>query len=233
MRQGIANRKTLRMYSRRSRPQNEASQGRYVQRVLETGFWVIAAGAFGYCSFVYASSAVHQAQREDSFNNRKAENTSAKLAVNSPATIDTNSSNQPLKDGRLLGFLDIPKIGLSSVVEEGAAPSILSRGVGHLSGTALPGERGNVGLAGHLDSYFGELSKLGIGDILTFRSMTKTYDYSIVSTHVADAAAAKVSPQSNEATLTLISYFSPTNQTKVKQLVVVARAFSDSDYSSP
>lgn len=233
LRRAIANWKTLQLHSQRSRTQTGARQRRHVLRVLETGFWVMAAGVFGYCSFVYASSAVHQAQRKDLFNSRKAEDASARLGTNSSATTEPSSSKQERKDGRLLGFLDIPKIGLSSVVEEGAAPSILFRGVGHLSGTALPGQRGNVGLAGHLDSYFGELSKLRIGDILTFRSMTKTYDYSIVSTNVADASEAKAPPQSNEPTLTLVSYFSSNKQVKAKQLVVVARAFSNSDYASP
>jgi sortase A len=39
-------------------------------------------------------------------------------------------------------------------VAAGTDARTLRRGVGHIDGTALPGEPGNVGLAGHRDTVF-------------------------------------------------------------------------------
>ncbi len=46
-------------------------------------------------------------------------------------------------------MIQIPKIGLNQVVVEGTGEDDLSKGPGHYLGTPLPGEEGNVGIAGH------------------------------------------------------------------------------------
>jgi LPXTG-site transpeptidase (sortase) family protein len=56
---------------------------------------------------------------------------------------------------------------LSVIVLEGTTPQTLRHGAGHIEGTALPGEQGNIGIAGHRDTYF-----RGLKDIrakMTFR----------------------------------------------------------------
>ena len=59
-----------------------------------------------------------------------------------------------------LARLSIPSVGLTAMVLEGTDETALVRGVGHIGGTARPGEAGNVGLAGHRDSFFRRLSKV-------------------------------------------------------------------------
>src|SRR5579863_8626520 len=59
-----------------------------------------------------------------------------------------------LRHGVLVGKMEIPRLNVSAVVFEGTDEPILSKGVGHLTGSALPGQRGNVVLAGHRDSFF-------------------------------------------------------------------------------
>ncbi|MDQ1349530.1 MAG: sortase, partial [Acidobacteriota bacterium] len=51
-----------------------------------------------------------------------------------------------------LAVLRIPKIGLEVPVLAGTDDLTLNRAVGAIAGTALPGEVGNVGIAGHRDS---------------------------------------------------------------------------------
>jgi sortase A len=53
-----------------------------------------------------------------------------------------------------LGKINIPRIGVSSVILEGTDKDVLALSVGHVPGTALPGSDGNVALAAHRDTFF-------------------------------------------------------------------------------
>jgi sortase (surface protein transpeptidase) len=64
----------------------------------------------------------------------------------------------------LIGRIEIPRLLLSAVVVEGVDKTTLRRAVGHIPGTALPGHPGNVGLAGHRDTFFRPLKDLKIKD---------------------------------------------------------------------
>jgi sortase A len=71
-----------------------------------------------------------------------------------------------------LAVLRISKIGLQAPLLDGTDALTLNHGVGRISGTARPGEPGNLGIAGHRDGFFRGLKELGPGDIidLTTRS---------------------------------------------------------------
>ena len=62
----------------------------------------------------------------------------------------------------MIGRIEIPRLALSVIVVEGDDKISLRRAVGHIPGTALPGEDGNVGLAGHRDSFFLPLKDLKV-----------------------------------------------------------------------
>ena len=66
----------------------------------------------------------------------------------------------------LLGELDVPQLRISTAIVEGDDATALRRGAGHLRGTAMPGEAGNVVLAGHRDTVFRRLGELQRGDRL-------------------------------------------------------------------
>ena len=59
----------------------------------------------------------------------------------------------PPAAGKPVGTIQIPSIGLDQVVVEGVAPTDLAMGPGHYPGTPLPGEAGNVAIAGHRTTY--------------------------------------------------------------------------------
>ncbi len=63
-----------------------------------------------------------------------------------------------------LGVLRIPSLGLEVPVLEGTEDLTLNRGVGHIDGTPLPGETGNIGIAGHRDGFFRGLKEVRVGD---------------------------------------------------------------------
>ncbi len=60
--------------------------------------------------------------------------------------------------------LRIPKIGLEVPVLEGDDALTLNRGIGHIPGTTMPGQMGNVGVAGHRDGFFRGLKVLVAGE---------------------------------------------------------------------
>ncbi len=49
---------------------------------------------------------------------------------------------------------------------------VLNRGVGHIAGTPLPGEEGNIGIAGHRDGYFRGLKDVVEGDLIEIETLT-------------------------------------------------------------
>ena len=57
----------------------------------------------------------------------------------------------------LVGRLVIPRLHLGEIVREGDGRAPLSLALGHIPGTALPGQAGNVGVAGHRDTLFRSL----------------------------------------------------------------------------
>ena len=73
-------------------------------------------------------------------------------------------------DGAVIGRLEIPAVRLTVPVMENYDPASLKRGVGHIPGTAMPGGLGNLGLAGHRDTFFRPLRNIRIGmtiDVVT------------------------------------------------------------------
>jgi len=96
--------------------------------------------------------------------------------------------------GSALGRLSIDKIKLDTVVVQGTDDTSLRTGPGHYLGTALPGERGTVGIAGHRTTYsapFRNLDKLGKGDSIRFETPYGDFAYSVEGSKI-------VSPQRRE-----------------------------------
>ena len=70
-------------------------------------------------------------------------------------------------DGKLVAEIQIPAIGVDQFVVEGTTESDLSKGPGHYIGTAMPGQAGNVAIAGHRTTNgapFNGLGRLVKGD---------------------------------------------------------------------
>jgi sortase A len=62
--------------------------------------------------------------------------------------------------GDPLGRIAIPKTGVKFVFLEGTGVETLKSGPGHYAGTALPGERGTVAIAGHRTTYLAPFRRL-------------------------------------------------------------------------
>jgi sortase A len=90
----------------------------------------------------------------------------------------------PAKDGEALAALTIPRFGpeWSWVVVEGTSDEALEQGPGHYRTTPLPGELGNVAIAGHRAGHgdpFLSFDLLRPGDHLLLSQGDTTWDYVI------------------------------------------------------
>lgn len=89
-----------------------------------------------------------------------------------------------LDNGALLGRIEVPRLGLSAIVREGADTEVLRRAVGHIPSTSLPGERGNFAIAAHREGAFHKLAGVRIGDLATFESPDGIYTYRVIAIRI-------------------------------------------------
>lgn len=136
-----------------------------------------------------------------------------------------------LADGAALARIDIPKIGLDQVVVEGTTTADLRMGPGHYAGTALPGEPGNVGIAGHRTTYghpFYRLAELAPGDSIALAVPGFTWRYVVTgSAVVAPSDVAVIGPVGPGGWLTLTTCNPPYQATT--RLIVRARLAGTAD----
>jgi sortase A len=106
-----------------------------------------------------------------------------------------------------LGILHIPKIHLEVPVFDGTDELTLDRGVGRISGTAHIGQPGNLGIAGHRDSFFRALKDIRPGDAVELELPGRTDAYVVMQIHVVKPEDTKVLEPTPTATLTLVTCY--------------------------
>jgi sortase A len=109
--------------------------------------------------------------------------------------------------GSVVGEIKIPNIGVSVMVLEGDSASVLHRAAGHVEGTAIPGEPGNVVIAAHRDTFFRPLRNIRDQDIITLTTSRGTYQYQVESVQVVGPNDTTVLADSPAPTLTLITCY--------------------------
>jgi sortase A len=101
--------------------------------------------------------------------------------LQTPATRTAYAARR-IAEGRGLTRIRIPAVGVNVVVVEGTSASALRAGAGHYRGTPLPGEAGNVAIAGHRTTYgkpFADLDRLKIGDEIVLETPLGAYRYRV------------------------------------------------------
>jgi sortase A len=107
----------------------------------------------------------------------------------------------------VVGSLQIPRIGVNVMVVEGTDSGDLKRAVGHIRGTALPWDSGNVGLAGHRDTFFRPLRSIQADDNITLTTLRGEYRYLVLSTSVVRPDDTQVLYPTDHDSLTLVTCF--------------------------
>lgn len=106
-----------------------------------------------------------------------------------------------------IGRLDVPEAAVSVMVLDGTDEVTLNRAVGHIEGTAKPGEHGNVGIAGHRDSFFRGLRHLEVGDRLSLTTLDGVSHYEVERLEVVEPTAIEVLEPTDHEALTLVTCY--------------------------
>jgi sortase A len=109
--------------------------------------------------------------------------------------------------GTWLARLEAPGLSLATTVLEGTDDRTLRRAAGHIAHTALPGSRGNVGVAGHRDTVFRALRDIQIGDALVLTTSDEILRYRVASATVVDPYDVYVLDPTPGPVLTLVTCY--------------------------
>jgi len=162
---------------------------------LESFLWTVGCVALGYCAFLWGRAQYDQAQ--------------GNWIVDRYQFVDHRQPDVKVRPaaGSLVGRIEIPRLKYSAVIFEGIDDATLDRGVGHLAGTATPGELGNLVLAGHRDTFFRPLKKIREGDEIDVTGPDGVSRYRVEFTEIVAPEATEVLRSTGGATLTLITCY--------------------------
>ena len=159
--------------------------GRRVLSLLSVVLFVAGVGMFAYP----VGTDLYSTYRQDRLSN----------ALGS-AELQQRYATRTIAVGDALTRLEIPKKGIEVdvIVVEGTTPAALRAGAGHYPGTPLPGEEGNVSIAGHRTTFgrpFNHLDEMGPGDEVILSTPFKRYHYVAVAAFGGHANPWIVSPK--------------------------------------
>jgi sortase A len=172
-----------------------------IVRIRISQYVLVAAGtlALGYCAAVWIGARSYQDLEAREFGLALRSRSQPAAAVRGRAPI--------FRAGGLIGKLEIPRLGLSAMIVEGVDGRDLRRAVGHIPGTALPGQPGNIAIAGHRDTFFRPLRNIRPNDTITLSTVQGDYRYHVVSTKVVAPNDAEVLDPTGQDTLTLVTCY--------------------------
>jgi sortase A len=104
-------------------------------------------------------------------------------------------------------LLRIQRVGLEVPVLEGVDDLTLNRAAGHIPGTTLPGQPGNVAIAGHRDGFFRVLKDVVPGDIVEVQRASAIDRYVVKSIKLVLPSDTSVLKSTAENTLTLVTCY--------------------------
>jgi len=146
--------------------------------------------ALGYAGFVSADSQRYQALELKKFEQ--------------PGRL---SEPHLLVEGEVIGEIQVLRLGMSVMVVQGDSPASLRHAVGHIPKSALPGEWGNVALAGHRDTYFRPLRDIRVGDEIRFKTAKHNFEYVVESMEVVAPTDVQVLEATSGHVLTFVTCF--------------------------
>jgi sortase A len=169
---------------------------------LERILLVVAIVSLGYYTYVSAETYLYQAYENRELN---------AILASGPAHTTPPAAAAGLRprpaNGEVIGRVEIPRLAVSVVVRAGSDARTLQLAVGHIPGTALPGEGGNVGLAGHRDTFFRRLKDIRPDDEIRMETPDGVFVYRVERTVVVEPTDVWVLDQSDTSILTLVTCY--------------------------
>lgn len=158
---------------------------RLLATILSVVAGVMVVGAVGLLGYPEYTNI--RAENKQKVLRAELQNASAKLkaAYESPVSLGASSGQATLAEGSPLTKIEIPKIGLNTIVVQGTSSQALDAGTGHYPQTPLPcSNTGNVAIAGHrtMNGHpFQDLNKMAAGDTITLVTPFQECTYQVVA----------------------------------------------------
>lgn len=171
---------------------------------------LLAAGvaALGWCGWSWSEAWLHQEREESAFEELRTEARMRPLDERGVAPRVAAEEDRP-KPAPFGGIarISIPRVHVRAIVEEGIDSRTLRRAVGHIPGTALPGQPGNVGLAAHRDTLFRGLRDIRKDDQITLETAKDDLEYVVDSIRIVTPKDVSVLKASTAEELTLVTCY--------------------------
>ena len=168
-------------------------------RWVERALLVLAVVCLGYYGYASAETVLYQ-----TYENRELDEI---LSSGRSASKIGERGSRKTSNGETVGRIEIPRLRISAIVKAGADARTLQLAVGHIPGTALPGERGNVGLAGHRDTFFRRLRDIRPEDEIRVSTPQRIYTYRVERTDVVEPEDVWVLEPTEYSALTLVTCY--------------------------
>lgn len=171
-----------------------------LNRILATLF--VAAGILGlvFLAREKCQVAAYQTRAAEAL-------TAARIAAASPGLAGPVRLVRDVAPDTGLARIDIARIGIAAMIAPGDDSKSLRRGVGFIAGTARLGETGNVGLAGHRDTFFRNLRRIEVADTILITTSMNRYRYIVDWKKIVDPGAVAVLAPVDSAQLTLVTCY--------------------------
>ena len=184
-------------------PPHAVTPRRRAWRWLERALFVAGIVSLSYVGYVNVEAALYQAYERRALDELLRRPPGVMPAPDRPRLV----TRRPPPSATSLGRIDIPRLGVSAAVRAGADARTLDLAVGHIPGTALPGDPGNVGLAGHRDTFFRRLRDIRGDDEIRIVTPDATHIYTVERTLVVAPEDVWVLDSSGSAVLTLVTCY--------------------------
>ena len=180
---------------------------RQILKWSQRALFAIGVLLIGYCAFALADAWLFQRRASRDLDRQLRDRRAASVVLPQPEVFAARTVAPAAVVSGLIGRIEIPRLLLSVVVMEGADKITLGRAVGHIPGTALPGDAGNVGIAGHRDTFFRPLKDIKIKDEIQISTLKGNFKYEVVSIRIVEPENVGVLASSSENVLTLVTCY--------------------------
>ena len=157
---------------------------------------------FGVAALAYAGGTAVYAEIAHRYHSSMFDKALAGAAL--PRTVERAPD---LREGDMMGRLEIPRLGISVMIRHGTADATLTLGAGHVPATPSPGGDGNVVLAAHRDTFFRALEGIRTGDRIRILTQSQAYEYVADSAETVDPEDTRVMESRGRQELTLITCY--------------------------
>jgi len=172
----------------------------------------------------------HQSESANTDNaGGKPDSSSLDFSLWSEKRVNAYKAALAIKVDAPLAVLSIPRIGVEVPVFDGTDDLILNRGAGRISGTAKPGQPGNIGIAAHRDGFFRGLKDIRVGDRIALRAQSNEFLYTVDDIEIVQPTDVSVLKNRPSSSVTLVTCYPFYFVGDAPQRYIVHASIVDSD----